>query len=290
MRKTRLRVLVRYETMRLPSVVLGSGRPCRFAARRRGVVPGHCLPISAVVVSRLSRITRFFKGRNHGAPPGSRVGQLPEGGQPCLGVLAAPGCLLSHLFAPVPGRRIGAEELQPGQLLVQLLEAVADDLVGDVALEVDDEAVVAEPLLGRTGLELGEVEAAGRELAEDLVQAPRPVGVLETDDPRPIVAGRRRYAVRAATSTNRVWLSSWSSMLGRSRRGRRSSPPAPARWRRCAAGALRRRYGPPRGGVRRHDLGPGQVGGENRGTGRWRGGRTVPGAPRPRRVPGASRF
>src|SRR5207245_1280177 len=68
------------------------------------------------------------------------VGRLPLG----LGVAAAGGSVLA-------GGRVGAEELHPGQLGVEVAEAVGDDLVGHVALEVDDEAVVTERLLGWPG-------------------------------------------------------------------------------------------------------------------------------------------
>ena len=72
-----------------------------------------------------------------------------------------------------PGRGVGAEELDSGQPGVQVAEAVGDDLVGDVTLEVDDEAVVAERLLRRARLELGQVDVPRRELAEDRVEAAR---------------------------------------------------------------------------------------------------------------------
>ena len=54
------------------------------------------------------------------------------------------------------------EERQPIDELAEVLaEIVGHELVVDVALEVDEEAVVAEPLLGGAGLELGEVDGRG---------------------------------------------------------------------------------------------------------------------------------
>ena len=56
--------------------------------------------------------------------------------------------------------------------------------------EVDDEAVVAQPLLGGPRLELGQVDVAGRELPEDAVQAAGVVRPLEAHDARLVVPGR----------------------------------------------------------------------------------------------------
>ena len=94
----------------------------------------------------------------------------------------------------------------------QVAQAVGHELVAEVALEVDDEAVVAEALLGGPGLELGEVDGPGRELLEDGEQRARAVGALEHDDRRLVVAGGRRDAASRATSTKRVAFSGWSSM------------------------------------------------------------------------------
>src|SRR4051812_49884504 len=50
-------------------------------------------------------------------------------------------------------------------------QAVGHHLVVDVALQVDDEAVLAQAGLGRPRLQLGQIDVAGRELPEDGVQA-----------------------------------------------------------------------------------------------------------------------
>src|SRR5580658_8543993 len=99
---------------------------------------------------------------------------------------------------------VGAEKLDVRELHVQLPQAVADDLVGHVAVEVDDEAVGAEGLLCRPRLELGEVDAPRGELAEDLVQAAGSVVPLETDDARPVVSRRSGNAVRRDEDKTRL--------------------------------------------------------------------------------------
>ena len=90
----------------------------------------------------------------------------------------------SHLFAsrhalPTARRRTWpsspATGYEPrnftcGLLRREVAEAVGDELVGDVAFEVDEEAVVAEALLGRPRLELGEVDRTRRELLQDREQ------------------------------------------------------------------------------------------------------------------------
>src|SRR5690606_2876795 len=68
--------------------------------------------------------------------------------------------------ALLAGRRVGAEELHVLDLRLQLAEAVGHDLVADVPVEVDHEAVVAEPLLRRAGLELGQVDGPSGELLQ----------------------------------------------------------------------------------------------------------------------------
>jgi len=93
---------------------------------------------------------------------------------------------------------------------VQLFQAVAHHLVTQVALELDDKAVVAEAELGRARLDLGEVQVPGGELAEDLMKVARSVGLLEANEARavgPVGAG----TTPRATSTKRVWLPAWSS-------------------------------------------------------------------------------
>ena len=58
-----------------------------------------------------------------------------------LGLAADRGAVLA-------GGGVGAEELHVGLLEREVAEAVGHHLVGDVTLEVDEEAVVAEALLG----------------------------------------------------------------------------------------------------------------------------------------------
>lgn len=44
---------------------------------------------------------------------------------------------------------------------MEVAEAVGDHLVVDVAVDVDDEAVIAEALFGRPRLQFGQVQVAG---------------------------------------------------------------------------------------------------------------------------------
>ena len=120
---------------------------------------------------------------------------------------------------------------------VQVPQAVGHHLVGHVALEVDDEAVLAQLLLGRPGLQLHQVEVPGRELAQDPVQAPRVVGRLEAHHARLVVPRRRRDARLVAGRRAR---SGWRCRRG-PRSGGRAPPartarrPGRCRWRRCPA-------------------------------------------------------
>ena len=111
-----------------------------------------------------------------------------------------------------PAAGIRAEELHSGELGVQDTKAIGHHLVGQVPLEVDQKTVIAQPPLGRPRLELRQVDAAGREFAQDPVQAPGAVLALEADDARLVVSGRCGQPARAR-ATNRVWLSEWSSTL-----------------------------------------------------------------------------
>jgi hypothetical protein len=77
---------------------------------------------------------------------------------------------------------------------VKVSQAVGDDLVGDVTLEVDDEAVVPETPLGWPRLQLRQVDVTGRELPDDRVKAARMIEPLEADDARVVVARRARYS------------------------------------------------------------------------------------------------
>ena len=89
---------------------------------------------------------------------------------------------------------------------VQIAEAVADELVAEVTLELDDEAVVAETLARRPRFDPREVDVARRERAEDLIETARAVTALETGDRGPVVTGRIGNPAPASTRTNRVWL------------------------------------------------------------------------------------
>ena len=175
------------------------------------------------------------------------------------------------------GGRVGAQELQLPQAGVQVPQAVGHYLVGHVALEVDDEAVLAELPFGRPGLQLHQVEVPGRELAEDPVQAPGMVARLKAHDAGLVVPGRRRDAPRRAGRPAR---SGWSCRPGPRSRGpappaRRAGRPAPCRWRpnggrppRPPGAPPRRSIGPPppprRAGWRS----------ARPGTARWRAGTT----------------
>ena len=75
---------------------------------------------------------------------------------------------------------------------LEVRQAVGHDVVGHVTLELDDEAVVAEPTFGGTALQLGQVDVARGEATEDGVERSGPVGVLEADDGRAIMSRRSR--------------------------------------------------------------------------------------------------
>ena len=95
----------------------------------------------------------------------------------------------------VAGDGIGAEELHLCLLRGQVAEAVGDELVVEMALEVDEEAVVAEVALGRARLELGDVDGPGRELLEDREQRAGAILALEAHDRGLVVPGGRGDAV-----------------------------------------------------------------------------------------------
>ena len=118
---------------------------------------------------------------------------------------------------------------------MQLAQAVPDELVGDVALELDDEAVVAERLLGRPRLDAGQVDVARRKLAEDLVAGfpagPR-AGSRRSSCGRDPSAPGRRPARRARSGSG---CPRGPRSRGRGRRGRRASRRAAARPRRSSA-------------------------------------------------------
>lgn len=87
------------------------------------------------------------------------------------------------------GCRIRPEELDLALLGVEVAQRVGHELVGDVALAVDEEAVAPQPTLHGTRFELREVDGPRGELLEDAEERPRPVLPLEADDRRLVVAG-----------------------------------------------------------------------------------------------------
>src|SRR6185503_6601686 len=88
-----------------------------------------------------------------------------------------------------------AEELHVGLLRVDIAETVGHELVADVPLAVDEEAVLPEALLRGARLELGEVDRARGELLEDREQRTGSVLALEADDGRLVVTGGPGNAV-----------------------------------------------------------------------------------------------
>ena len=176
---------------------------------------------------------------------------------------------------PVTGGRVGAEELHVGLLRLQVAQAVGHQLVGQVALEVDDEAVVAEALLGGPGLELVEVDGPGGELLED--------GEQRAGRGRP--AGRRRsrscrgrWAAgtppRGRRATKRVCSRGGPRCRGPAPRGRRAWRPAGAdgrRGRSSLLGQTSRAASAVELAATISDAGQ-VVGQPGRGTGRWRPG------------------
>src|SRR5690606_2587962 len=89
------------------------------------------------------------------------------GRPPCRLGLAAAGRTV------VARRGERAQELHVLDLGLEVAEAVGHQLVADVALEVDEEAVVPQALLRGAGLELGEVDRPGGELLQDREQGAR---------------------------------------------------------------------------------------------------------------------
>ena len=73
---------------------------------------------------------------------------------------------------------------------LKIREAVRDDVVADVSIELDDKTVIPESKFGRTAFELGQVDVASGETTEDAIERPRSVGILETYDRRAVIARR----------------------------------------------------------------------------------------------------
>ena len=105
----------------------------------------------------------------------------------------------------------------------------------------------AEALLGGPRLELGQVDRPGRELLQDREQRARPVGALEDDHRRLVVAGRRLDAVAGDDDEAGGVVGVGPRCRWPSRRGRRPWRPPKGRWRPCGRPAQgRRRAGRPR--------------------------------------------
>src|SRR5215217_1630282 len=121
---------------------------------------------------------------------------LAEGGDPVVGAAPAGVGVLAGAGRPGAGCGIGAEELHRPLLGVQLPQGVGHQLVVDVGLGVDHEAVVAEPTaLGGAADQVRQVDPPGGELLEDRDQAAGLVGPLVHDHRRAVVARRGRDAV-----------------------------------------------------------------------------------------------
>ena len=96
------------------------------------------------------------------------------------------------------GSRVRAEELHRSLLRVQRAHRIGEQLVVDVAVGVEDEAVVAQPAaLGGSAEQVAEVDPSRGELLQDADQAARLVGALVDDERGAVVAGRGRDAVGA---------------------------------------------------------------------------------------------
>ena len=78
-------------------------------------------------------------------PSGQRAMRPRSAGDPVVGLAPAGVGVLAGVVGVRAGRRVRAEELHRALLGVQRPQRVGQQLVGDVAVGVDDEAVVAEP-------------------------------------------------------------------------------------------------------------------------------------------------
>src|SRR5205085_1433907 len=87
--------------------------------------------------------------------------------------------------------RIAAQEPDVAADPPQPHQGLADTGLVDVASAVDEKAVPADPISGRAGLDPGQVDRPGRELAEDVHQRPGMVVGQEGDDRGPVRPGDR---------------------------------------------------------------------------------------------------
>ena len=103
------------------------------------------------------------------------------------------------------GGRVGAQELHPPLLGVEVAQSVGEELVGDVSVGVDDEAVVAEPaVLGRPRQQVRQVDAARRELLQDRDQAARLVVYQRADEPGSLISILQEFAARRINLSNLI--------------------------------------------------------------------------------------
>ena len=174
----------------LPSLRAGQGSR-RAVARKRGAtgLPARSVPSTSSSMRR----------RSVRAPPTTR--RPPRRDSSASARMAGPAA---------PDAGYDPRNLTPASSAWRSREAVGHHRVGHVAFEVDDEAVVAERLLGRSGLQLRQVDVPCREVAEDGVQA---AGMVALWKQAMVV---RSWPVGVgmpcvATAMNRVWLSGWSS-------------------------------------------------------------------------------
>src|SRR3954452_12343418 len=117
-------------------------------------------------------------------------------GQPVVGLAPAGIGVLASGTGMGTGGRIRAEELHAALLGVEITQHVGQQLVGDVAVGVDDEAVVAQPpRLGRAALQARQIDAPGGKLLQDRDETPRLVGPLVHDQRGLVVTGWRGDAV-----------------------------------------------------------------------------------------------
>src|SRR5689334_16605637 len=96
---------------------------------------------------------------------------VPEPSEPGrrLGELGVRGTR-AYLCTTAVVARVAAEEPHLGTHPAQAHQRLADPGVVEVALAVDGEAVLAEPVAGGPGLDTGQVDAAHRELGEQFHQ------------------------------------------------------------------------------------------------------------------------
>ena len=113
---------------------------------------------------------------------------------------------------PRPATGYEPRNLTSPSIMWRSREAVPDDLVGDVALDLDDEAVVAECLLGRPRLDARQVDACGPRTGRGCRAGCRdgpPAGSRRSSCGRGPSAAGRRPGRRARSGCS---LPGWSSI------------------------------------------------------------------------------